>query len=248
MCAVHTAHQFAVFVEQPLNDNLIIINDPIIYHRIVRVLKYTIDEIVILFNKHNHVQARLISYTKKECTFKVIIIEDNFPLSPPIVLGLPLLKGSDLDEAVSFATQVGVSEIQLLLTDRSQRPFLFEIEQRRLMRIVIAASEQSKRFHIPMIHKPIPFAELREKYRSSIFFFGMRNGTKIATLLQRDFMQKPNYSFVFMVGPEADFSSREYEQLKQWQAQDICLGPTVLRSCTAAGIGVNYLRTFTYSV
>jgi 16S rRNA (uracil1498-N3)-methyltransferase len=242
----YPVHQFAFFIKEGLSDTSITINDPILYHRIIRVLKCAIGDILLLFDTHKHAQAQLINCTKKECIFRVVTIENNIPLHPPITLGLPLLKGNDLDEAISFATQIGVSNIQLLFTERSQRACLSMAEKKRFMRVVIAAAEQSKRFCMPLIQEPISFCDLKERYPHDVFLFGIKNGMNVRTLMQYDFMNDPKSSFLFVVGPEADFSSCEYDQLKQWNAQGICLGATVLRSCTAAGIGVGFLRVLTY--
>jgi 16S rRNA (uracil1498-N3)-methyltransferase len=237
-------HQFAIFLPEQLSD-IITIDDPIMYHRIVRVLKCTTGDTLILFNAYTYAQARLVDITKKMCVFNVITIENNIPLHPYITVGLPLLKGNDLNEAVSLATQVGVSNIQLLSTHCTQRPFIFTTEKKRLMRIVIAAAEQSKTFCMPIIREPIPFCVLKERYPNDSLFFGMKDGVHIRTLLQHNFKNNTNASFLFVVGPEADFSSAEYDQLKQWNAQGVSLGPTVLRSCTAAGLGIFYIRMLT---
>lgn len=248
MRAVQTGHQFALFIEQLFMHNAVTINDPILYHRIIRVLKCTIGSAVQLFNTQQHAQAILVNYTKKECFFQLKNIANNISLQPHITLGLPLLKGNDLDEAISFATQVGASTIQLLLTEYSQRVCVFATEQKRLMRVVIAATEQSKRFAMPGINEPIPFKNLKIHYPDCTLLFGMKDGMHMRELLHKNCMQDKNRSFLFVIGPEADFSANEYNQLKEWHAQGISLGPTVLRSCTAAGMGVGLIRALTYSL
>lgn len=241
----HSTHQFAVFIDQPLDDNTIIINDPLLYHRIIRVLKCSLGSVIQLFNTQSNAQAKLINYTKKECFFKLITLLDNEIFKPHITLGLPLLKGNDLEEAISLATQTGVSAVQLLLTDYVQRSFIFANEEKRIMRIVIAATEQSKRFGMPLIKEPIPFPSIKSVYQNDVMLFGTKDGIHITALLNQPYLKDRTNSFFFIVGPEADFSDSEYILLKEWQAQGICLGPTVLRSCTAAGVGISWIRALT---
>ncbi|RTL07213.1 16S rRNA (uracil(1498)-N(3))-methyltransferase [Candidatus Dependentiae bacterium] len=245
MSRSHTTHQFALFIEQPFIDNTIVINDPVLYHRIIRVLKCTVGSTIQLFNNQYHTQAELFTYSKKECFFRVGTIVQNPIFKPQITLGLPLLKGNDLEEAISFATQIGVSAIQLLQTEYVQRPFKFANEEKRLIRIVIAATEQSKRFAMPIIKEPIPFASIKNVYQKDVILFGTQDGMHITTLLNQSYIKDITNSFLFIVGPEADFSDNEYTLLKEWHAQPICLSPAVLRSCTAAGMGVGLLRALT---
>lgn len=247
MSKIREPHQFAFFIEQLFDDSHIMINDPILYHRIVRVLKCSIGSSITLFNMQQHSQAVLINYTKKECFFSLISIANNHILKPCITLGLPLLKGNDLDEAISFATQVGVSAIQLLLTDYGQRSMVFANEQKRLFRLIIATTEQSKRFAMPTIAAPINFADIKKRYVEEVLLFGSKDGMDIKQLLNQSFIEDKKKSFFFIVGPEADFSNNEFSLLQQWNAQAVCFGPTVLRSCTAAGIGVGLIRALTYS-
>lgn len=247
MNRAHTTHQFSFFIDQPFVYNTIVINDPLLYHRIIRVLKCNVGSTIQLFNVQSNAQAQLINYTKKECFFKLMTMVDNEIFKPHITLGLPLLKGTDFEEAISLATQVGASDIQLLLTEYAQRSFIFAAEEKRLTRIVIAATEQSKRFRMPVIKEPIPFASIKSIYTDEVMLFGAKDGMHIATFLNQSYLKDRTNSFFFIVGPEADFSDSEYTLLKNWNAQGICLGPTILRSCTAAGLGVSWIRALTSS-
>lgn len=237
------AHQFAFFIDQGFLHNTITIDDPILYHRIVRVLKCTIGSCVQLFNIQQNACATLLRITKTSCIFELSFVINNEPLKPSITLGLPLLKGGDLDEAISLATQVGVSAIQLLLMDYAQRSFVFNAEHKRLMRVVVAATEQSKRFSMPIIKAPISFRLINECYPKDILLFGSQQGITLQKILSQSCLVTKDLFFV--VGPEADFSPNERVLLEQWEAKGLSLGPTVLRSCTAVGLGVGLLRALT---
>ena len=236
-------HVFALYVSVDLAsvDTMVSIEDPILYHRIIRVLRLACTQVVILFNNQIHAHAELVAVDKKKCTFVLRSVQHNIPLEPRITAVVPLLKGVDLEDAISWVTQVGATDIQLLKTDYSQRSWHGSGDLDKLVRSIVAVTEQSKQFCMPPIYEPMSLVQLLQVYKEALIFVGSPSGSAIATnisiLKTGKFMH-----IMFLAGPEADFSPREYELLAQASVHFVSLGPTVLRSSTACQLGVGMLR------
>ena len=134
-----------------------------------------------------------------------------------------LLKGDALEEVVQHATEMGVSEFRLVVTERS---VVRELSPRRLGRlraIAREAAEQSERGMIPEVHAPVP---LRERLTAGSVLLLERHGAR--RLSQ---MEPPT---VVVIGPEGGFSPVEIEAATAAGVELAGLGPRILRSETVA--------------
>ena len=150
---------------------------------------------------------------------------------PGLVLVHAVLKRDASELIMQKATELGVTQVQPVLTERSQRS---PANMTRLAAIAIEAAEQSERLAVPSIAPPCPLPELLDTWPSDrpLAVAIERSGTRLA----------PVRADALLIGPEGGFSSRELDATNRHPfVLPICLGPTVLRAETAAIVGLTLL-------
>jgi 16S rRNA (uracil1498-N3)-methyltransferase len=126
------------------------------------------------------------------------------------------------------ATEIGIDEISLIISQRSERK---EAKTDRLNKIITAAIKQSlKAFH-PVLNEPIKLNELLARpFDGQKFIAHCEPGDKINL---RDELQLQG-RYLILIGPEGDFAPAEIESALQNGFKPITLGESRLRTETAA--------------
>jgi len=142
------AHEFAIYVpdltkNQPVNEpgNHISLAIPDLYHRLVRVLRLQPGKMVVLFYRTHHLRCEVETVEKdRRVTVRIDDILTHKTLTPSVTVLLPLLKRDDLDTALYALHELGVTAIQLITTQKTQRAWTGDKEMERLERIMGAAA------------------------------------------------------------------------------------------------------------
>lgn len=160
-----------------------------------------------------------------------------------IILAQAMCSSDKMDWIVQKATELGVSEILPVQTQRSVAKLTGTRAEKRTEHwrsVAISACEQCGRNDLPQIHAP---QEL------DAWLLSMRNapGSKFILLpggaTQLHAQPKPQGSVTFVVGPEGGFNADEANVAQQMGLVPILLGPRVLRTETAAIAGISALQT-----
>lgn len=236
------SHEFAFFVpEFVLKVGNHLIADKDLYHRLITILRMQKGERGIFFNNIAYAFFVIEAITKKNFSVVVTELSDHRPLVPPLILLLPLLKREALEEAIYGAVESGVSEIQLVFTEKVKRSWQGQKEYERLIKMVHAAQEQGKYFSPILLHTPLSLVEALEKYHSLPLYFADPTGISVHSLSIK------NCSSLLLVGPEGDLTEREKELLREKKAYFFSLTPTILRAQQAAIITVALFRSYSMS-
>jgi len=214
--------------------------DTVLITRIQKALRLRVGERCILFDRAAHVICIVKALQSKAITISYAAVEQNAVYAPIITALLPLLKKDDLSTAVAELTAVGVSAIQLIMTDGVQRAWGGATEYERLERVMIATAEQSKNFAVPYLYEPVLLREAIQKH--DLVLVGDPEGLSYAQVL-KSFPQTIKSCSV-LVGPEADFSSAEKAYLAGQGVTFCALTPTVLRSHLALTIMTASVRAW----
>jgi 16S rRNA (uracil1498-N3)-methyltransferase len=153
----------------------------------------------------------------------------------PLTLAQGVSRGERMDLVVQKATELGVSHLVPLLTERSVVRLTAQQSDRKVNHwraIVAAACEQCGRNRLPSIAAPVPFGEF---LRSGAATSG---GTRLllspsATATLEDVPQ-PNAGVTVLVGPEGGLTDEEEKSASAAGFTALRLGPRVLRTETAA--------------
>ena len=146
-----------------------------------------------------------------------------------ITLFVSILRRENFEIVVQKATEIGISKIVPLLTERTIKT---GVNQMRLEKILVEASEQCGRTTLPILSEPISFAEaINEVDPNETILF---DGSGTSSL-------ESNSPFTnLFVGPEGGFSEKEVNLAEDTGISIGSLGELTLRAETAA-IVVSYL-------
>lgn len=155
---------------------------------------------------------------------------------PSILLACALPKKSRFDYIVEKATELGVSDIVAMVTDRT----IVKIDnknraakQKRWERITVEASKQCGRDTLPKIYEARSFKEavkLAEDlgYKAKILPCLCEGTTDISEVLS-----KKAENIAIFIGPEGDFTRNEVEYASKHGFKPVSLGVLVLKVDTA---------------
>ena len=127
------------------------------WHRLVKIVRLKPNEPFVLFNEQQHAEMVLHEQTfakKRMVVANVNCVTPAVCLKPTITLACGLLKRAAFESMVYTATQMGVTEIVPLLTQRVHRSWEGERERKRLKDVMVAAAKQSKYYAFPTIGEP----------------------------------------------------------------------------------------------
>ena len=150
----------------------------------------------------------------------------NFPLQTHIAIA-PTKNIDRIEFFVEKATELGVSEITFLLTEKSERK---NINIEKIRKQAISASKQSLRFHFPIVNELTKFSDFVKGISAeNTFVAHCDKAFERANLSQI----QPKDKITFLIGPEGDFSPKEIQLLAEKGIKAIALGQQRLRTETA---------------
>ncbi|MEB3169403.1 MAG: RsmE family RNA methyltransferase [Synechococcaceae cyanobacterium] len=161
------------------------------------------------------------------------------PASPCRIQLALALPRREVELVWRMATELGVDGLQPLLAQRCQ-PQPLPLERWRA--IVAEALEQSERLWLPPLEPPQPAAAWLATPTAGLGLLATtrRQGLPaLETLLARAIAAAPPPSWLRLaVGPEGGWTDAEEDAARQGGWQAVSLGPTILRSSTAAIAGL----------
>ena len=222
--------------------NELIILPEAIFHHWVRVLRAQIGAEAILFNgKGGEYEVTLQDIQKKSATVQVNSFNpDNRTPIYQVTLGQVMSKGDRMDYAIQKATELGVSSIQLLVSERCEMRLKYERDQKKIehwQQIAIAACEQCGMNIVPQILKPLSLEEWLTQ--TSII-----DATKfvLAPAKQSITFASPfSSAFYLLIGPEGGLSEAEIQLSNKQGFKSWTLGERVLRTETAPVVALSAL-------
>ncbi len=154
--------------------------------------------------------------------------QNHQPLGYKLHMAVSPLKNPERFEwFLEKATEIGITEITPLICHRSERT---QVKMERLDRILVSAMKQSLKAFKPVLNDAMAFGEfIRQEHggtRGIAYCFG-RERKGIDQL-------QPAGSYTILVGPEGDFTEKEVQRALQEGFGPFHLGPSRLRTETAA--------------
>ena len=204
------------------------INDEEQQH-IVKVLRMRDgEEISVTDGKGNLANGKLV-FEGKKVSLDIKKIKKNLPdFSPKLHIAIAPTKNIDrIEFFLEKATEMGISEVTLIQTEKTERKIL-NIE--KLRKQSIAASKQSLRFHFPVINDLMKLSDFIKNLDPKTTFVAHCNEN-----LERIDLKEINLQekITFLIGPEGDFSEKEIQILAEKGIKAVSLGNQRLRTETA---------------
>lgn len=202
---------------------------------LARVLRLGVGDPCVLFNGDGYdYAARVAALGKRELRVAVndaVAVESESPLQVTLLQGIA--RGEKMDLVLQKATELGVTEVRPLSSQRSEVKLDAARAAKRLAHwrnVVVAACEQSGRATVPSVAAPGSLAEVLAGLPAG----GLRLTLDPEGTLTISTLKVPAGGPVLLaVGPEGGWSPADREQLREAGFQGLRLGPRILRTETA---------------
>ncbi|UTF59299.1 16S rRNA (uracil(1498)-N(3))-methyltransferase [Gilvimarinus sp. DA14] len=227
-----------VYVDQALCQGQVIVLSDNAAHYVSRVLRMGEGRPLILFNgQGGEYHGQIVSADKKAVSVELDTYNPDDRKSPlDIELAIGLSRGERWDFVLQKATELGVSRIVPLSTERTEvklKGDRLEKKQQHWQQIGISACEQSQRNRLPEI---APLTNLLD-------YIGEAKGAAKFVLHHRDSQglaaQPTPTSVSLLIGPEGGLSDEEITAARTAGFQPLTLGPRVLRTETAPIVAIS---------
>ena len=228
--------QTRLFVPQPLSGGASIALSEDQRHKLLSVLRLRPGDGVALFNgEDGEWAAEVETLDRRGGAVRVSALQRSQLDQPSPTLLFGVLKGARLPALVEKATELGVGELQPVLT---QHCHARDLNLGKLAAAAAAAAEQSARLTVPAIRPPVPLLEalarLERREAPRRLCVCDERGGGIPPLSQVARGLGAGETLDLLVGPEGGFSPAEFEELDGHAlVSRVSLGPHTLRSETA---------------
>ena len=202
-------------------------------HHMHNVLRLRQGQEVVLFDgAGTEATAEIVSTAKRSVELRILEKRSTQPESQPsIILGTAVPKGDRFRWLVEKATELGVTRLVPLITERSVvEPGSGKLE--KMQQTVIAACKQCGRNQLMEIDDPTDWDSfLANESQTGSLFIAQPSGKSVGQAVEH---LKEETPVVLAVGPEGGFTEFELEATRNVGAKLISLGPNILRIETAA--------------
>lgn len=212
-----------------------------VFHHWVKVLRAQVGETATLFNgQGGEYQATLSEVNKK--TASVLINSFNPDDRTPAfkaLLGQVMSKGDRMDYAIQKAVELGVSEIQLLTSERCEMRLKYDRDQKKIdhwQGIAIAACEQCGMNRVPKILAPLSLEKWLEADLPETKLVLAPNKDQVNVLADA------TSNITLLIGPEGGLSEAEILSANHVGFLNWCIGERVLRTETAPVVALSILN------
>lgn len=198
---------------------------------ITKVLRIKEGEHIYVTDGKGNLAYGTLKLEGKKASLNVLEIKEkqaNF--SPKLHIAIAPTKNIDrIEFFIEKATEMGISEITLINTEKTERK---NINIDKLRKQSIAASKQSLRIHFPVINDLTKFSDFMKDLNPETTFVAHCH----ENLERLDLNTIPTQNlqeFTFLIGPEGDFSEKEIQMLAEKNIKAVSLGQQRLRTETA---------------
>ena len=196
-------------------------------HRVFRLK--TGDSVIVFDGSGSDYECTIAGFTKDSVTLDITTSERS-PFMPArdVYLCAAVVKKDTFEWIVEKATELGATHIIPVMAERSEKKSLNE---KRLQKIAVEASEQSGRGMIPTIQPILALKEAVESLKSTEDIELLAFHTD-AEAFRRDSLSEHAPIGLF-IGPEGGWSLDEIDLFHKNKIPVQCLGNQVLRAETA---------------
>jgi 16S rRNA (uracil1498-N3)-methyltransferase len=229
------------FIEADLNVNTTTELTETVFHHWVKVLRAQVGETATLFNgQGGEYEVTLIEVAKKSASVQVNTFNPtNRTPNFKALLGQVMSKGDRMDYAIQKTVELGVSEIQLLTSERCEMRLKYDRDQKKIdhwQGIAIAACEQCGLNIVPKILAPMSLEKWLETDLPT---------TKLVLAPNKDetnVLKDASSELVLLIGPEGGLSESEIQASNSRGFMNWCIGERVLRTETAPVVALSILN------
>tara|TARA_R110000868_G_scaffold10639_4_gene51631 strand:+ start:30784 stop:31512 length:729 start_codon:yes stop_codon:yes gene_type:complete len=234
--------QSRIYHPHPLTPNTSIVLTDSAANYLANVLRLKPGAELILFNgQGGEYSAEVTSVNKRKVEVTLHqYIEKNIESPLALHLGQGISRGERMDIVIQKATELGVTEITPLITERCNVKLTEERWQKRWLHwqgIAISACEQCGRTVLPVIHQPMPLSDwLAQADQPPGIVLDHRAQATLKDI------KLESSALRLLIGPEGGLTEAEITIATQQAFNTVKLGPRVLRTETAAITALSLLQ------
>ena len=199
-------------------------------HYVANVMRLKRGSIINFFNIEGEWESEIVFLDKERVEVKFLkkVKEKNSQKKNKIELAICLVKKNPLEIILQKATELGVSKIIPIISERTE---VKELNYDRAKKIVIEATEQSNQMFPPKISEVVKLKDfLKNLDKTTKLLFADVNSKD--NLKSEDFIDFKSLSI--LIGPEGDFSPSERQSILSFsQVVPFTISKNILRSDTA---------------
>lgn len=230
-----------IYTDQPLSSGTLITLEESPSRHIAKVLRMQPGRELVLFNgRGGEYQACIEAVNKKSVSVTVGGFDQTDRQSPlNIELAIGLSRGERFDWVLQKATELGITRIAPLITERTEVKLSGERLEKKMhhwQQILVSACEQCQRNRLPQLSKPVKLADWLATSEAALqFVLHHRSDRALSELPRPD-------SLALLVGPEGGLSDAEIQLAQAQGHTPLALGPRVLRTETAPVVALSLFQ------
>ena len=215
-----------LFYQENLSNNLKGKLDKKQSHYISKVMRIKENGKFNVFNNAGEWVAKIIKIANGFVEFRIVKQLRSIENTNEIWLAFSPIKSNYFNFMIQKATEIGVTRFIPILTERT---IVRKLNEKRINKIIIEASEQSNRLKVPSLDKLTKLDTfLKLNQNTNIIFGDINTENKKIDLKNKN-------PLCVLIGPEGDFSLKERERiLKLKNIIPLKINDNILRSETAA--------------
>ena len=230
-----------IYTDAPLQSGQQLGLDEKSSHHLSRVLRHKVQDQLVLFNGDGREYQAVISSIDK----KQVVVSVGSYSAPctesylQIHLGIAMSKGDRMDWVLQKSTELGVTAIYPLVTERTELKLKGDRLDKKLAhwrQVIISACEQCGRNILPSLHHPVTSQQWSESIEADRKLVLHHRGAES--------IDSPASvgSVALLIGPEGGLSVEEIAHAQKQKFQALTLGPRVLRTETAPLAAISVLQ------
>lgn len=225
-----------LFIDQRLTHSEVLALAAPQSHLVRNVLRAQAGQSVGLFNGlDGEWRGEITALAKSAVTVRVMDKRRDQAPSPDVWLGFAPLKKDAVDMIATKATELGVSRLSPIMTERTA---VSRINIERLRANAIEAAEQCERLDVPVIDEPRPLSQTLAVWPTDRPLLVCAEAGDAVPIGQAAHDLNTT-AYGLMIGPEGGFSMTELDQMASLSfVRPVGLGPRILRADTAAIAGL----------
>ena len=219
------------------NGNMIRINDSSNYQHIVKSLRTSVGEKLLLIDETEVEYSTIIEeITKTDIVVKII---DSYKSTRKLDFELYLAQSPLRSEAQNVimekATELGITAVYPIYTDNcALKKTVIEQKVEKWQNIMYAASKQCERANIPICNPLTTIDELVNTIKfNKILALCERNAEQSLKMYLRENPISKQEKVLLIIGPEGGFSEDEFEYFRTHSINMLSLGDLILKAETA---------------
>jgi 16S rRNA (uracil1498-N3)-methyltransferase len=201
-------------------------------HYLLHVMRARTGNRIRLFNgRDGEWLANIVNVTKRHCVLACETQARTQQNTPDLWLCFAPIKRTPADYLVQKATELGVSVLQPIITNRT---IVSRVNADRMRANAIEAAEQSDRLTVPDVREPISLEKLLASWPGNRQLMFCDEAGEAPPILEA-LTGQSNSAWAVLTGPEGGFDAGERERIRSHAfVMPVSLGPRILRADTAA--------------